>query len=64
MTDKFSLREVFRRHLDSEEVSDPIRSIGELIASGAFSRPSFDGLIKTEELSGTPNLRETLLDLP
>ncbi len=63
MTDKISLREVFRRHLDSEELSGPVRSIGELIASGAFSRASFDGLIEAEGLSGTPNLKETLLDL-
>ena len=63
MADKYSLREEFRRYLDSEELSGPIRSIGELIASGAFSRASFDELMETGGLSGAPNLKETLLDL-
>ena len=63
MTNKYSLREEFRRYLDSEELSGPIRSIGKLIASGAFSRASFDELMETEGLSGAPNLKGTLLDL-
>lgn len=63
MTDKYSLREAFRRYLDSEKLSGPIRSIGEMIASGAFSRASFDELLQTEGLSAAPNLKETLLDL-
>lgn len=63
MADKHSLRDVARRYLDSEKLSGPIRLIGELIASGAFSRASFDGLMKAEGLSGAPNLKEILLDL-
>lgn len=63
MTDKYFLREVFRRYLGSEKLSGPIRLIGELIASGAFSRASFDELLDTERLSGAPHLKETLLDL-
>lgn len=63
MTDKYSLREVFRRYLDSEELPGPIRSIGKLIASGAFSRESFNELMQTEVLSGASNLKETLLDI-
>lgn len=59
----YSLRDVIQRYLDSEKLSDPIRSIGELIASGAFSRASFDKLMQTEGLLGAPNLKETLLDL-
>ena len=63
MADKHSLRDVFRRYLDSGKLSGPCHSIGELIASGTFSRESFDNLMETEGLSGTPNLKETLLDL-
>ena len=63
MAVKYSLRQVARRYLDSEKLSGPIRLIGELIASGAFSRASFDGLMKAEGLSGAPNLKEILLDL-
>ena len=63
MADKHSLRDVFRRYLDSGKLSGPSRSIGELIASGTFSRKSFDNLMETEGLSGAPNLKETLLDL-
>lgn len=63
MTDKITLRDVIRRYLDSEKLPEPIRSIGELIASGALSRASFDELIQTEGLLGAPNLKESLLDL-
>ena len=63
MADTYSLRDVFRRYLNSGKLSGPSRSIGELIASGTFSRESFDDLMKTEGLSGAPNLKETLLDL-
>lgn len=63
MADTYSLREVFRRYLDSEELSGPVRTIGELIASGSFSRANFDELMRIEGLLGAPNLKETLLDL-
>lgn len=63
VADKNLLRNVIRRHLDSEKLPDPIRSIGELIASDALSRASFDELMQTEELLGAPNLKEALLDL-
>lgn len=63
MADTYSLREVIRRYLDSEKLSGPMRSICSLIASGAFSRESFDELMATEGLSSAPNLKETLLDL-
>ena len=63
MADKYSLRDVARRYLDSEKLSGPISLIGELIASGVFSRASFDGLMKAEGLSGAPKLKEILLDL-
>ena len=63
MTDKNSLRDVIRRYLDSEKLSDSIRAIGELIASDKFSRASFEELMQTEGLLGAPNLKVTLLDL-
>ena len=63
MTDRFFLRDVFREHLDSEALTGPIRSIAQLIASGELSRDSFDGLIEAKGLSGTPDLKEILLDL-
>ena len=63
MTDKYSLRNIMQRYIDSEKLPYPIRSIGELIASGAFSRTSFDELMQTKELLNAVNLKETLLDL-
>ena len=63
MTDKNSLRDVIRRYLDSEKLPDSIRSIGELITSGSFSRTSFDELMQTEGLLRASNIKETLLDL-
>ena len=63
VNDKNTLLDVIRRYLDSEKLPDLIRSIGELITSGEFSRASFNELIQTEGLLGTLNLKETLLDI-
>lgn len=63
MTDTFSRSEVFRRYFDSKELSVPVRSIVELLASDTFSSDSFDRLIQSEALPRNLNIQETLLDL-
>jgi hypothetical protein len=63
VTDTFSRSEVFRRYFDSKELSVPVRSIVELLASDAFSSDSFDRLIDSEALLRNLNIQETLLDL-
>lgn len=63
MSDKNTLHDVIRRYLDSEKLPYRIRSIGELITSGSFSRASFDELMQTEGLLSAPNLKETFLDI-
>jgi hypothetical protein len=63
MADKISLQHVFQRHLDSQELPAAIRSVVQLIASGALSREGFDRLLETEQLSNVPLLKESLLDL-
>lgn len=63
VTDTFTRSEVFRRYSDSKELSDPIRSIVELLASDAFSSASFERLAETEVLPPNLNIQETLLDL-
>jgi hypothetical protein len=63
MTDTFTRTEVFRRYFDSKELSGPIRSITELLASDAFSSDSFERLIETELLPRNLNVQEALLDL-
>ena len=63
VTEPYSIRDAFRRHLDSEELSGLIRSIAARIGSGEFSRATFEQLLEIEGLSDTPSLQETLLDL-
>jgi len=63
VTKTYSLGEVFRQYLDSEAISEKIRTIGELIVSGNLSQESFDALARAMEKAGTRILKETLLDL-
>ncbi len=63
MSDTFIRSEVFRRYFDSKELSGPIRSITDLLASDAFSANSFDRLIETEVIPPNLNIQEILLDL-
>jgi hypothetical protein len=63
VAETYSLREVFRQYLDTEKPTGPICAIGKLIASGAFSRASFDELAQTKDISGAWNFQETLLDV-
>ncbi len=63
MTNNYFLQDVFREYLDSEELSEPIRRVVKLIASGGLSRRSFDELLVAEDLSASSHPKEALLDL-
>ena len=63
MTNSFSRIEVFRKYLDTRNLSDPIRSVVELLTSDVFSSDSFDRLVATEVQPNNLDIRENLLDL-
>jgi hypothetical protein len=63
MTNSFSRIEVFRKYLDTRNLSDPIRSVVELLTSEVFSSDSFDRLVATEVQPNNLDIRENLLDL-
>jgi len=63
MTNSFSRIEVFRKYLDTRNLSDPIRSVVELLTSDVFSSDNFDRLVATEVQPINLDIRENLLDL-
>ena len=63
MANQHSIQDVFQQYLDSEELSEPIRRVAKLIASGALSRRSFDELMASEDFSASSHVKESLLDL-
>jgi hypothetical protein len=58
----YSLSAVFQQYIETENVSNILRKIAELVASEKLSRKTFNDLVSEEGFSNSEQLRELLLD--
>lgn len=58
-----SRTEAFRQYLESNEISEPVRSVVKLLASDEFSASTFDEIVITEIQPRNLDIQQNLLDL-